>query len=307
MSGLPFVAVMASAMTIAWTERQPMPRAEAGAAVGAHGGELIVAGGTAWNADVKLWLKDVQVYTPQSNTWRRGPDLPVPLAYGPFITAPEGLEIFGGSDGKTSHREAWKLVAGKWTRSGDVPADVLLGRAVRVGESVFLFGGCPDAADLTRCSDSVWRRDNSEWRRVSRLPDGPVALPAVAGVASSIYLFGGCSMPAAGQVVNHDKAYRYDPQKNEWTTLRDLPAGVRGMTALTVNDAIYLFGGYTDAGFSAEVLVYDPKTDQYRRTTPLPAPVLGAEFVRIGDRLYGAGGEDRMRSRTARLLEGHIR
>jgi len=41
-----------------------------------HGGELVIAGGTAWDGDTKVWLKDVQIYQPSQNTWRSGPAPP---------------------------------------------------------------------------------------------------------------------------------------------------------------------------------------------------------------------------------------
>lgn len=304
------LCAMSSEMTIVWSDRQPMPRAEAGGASGFLGGELVIAGGTAWEGDVKHWLSDVQIYRPASNQWRRGPVLPVPLAYGAFISSPEELEIFGGSDGKTIHRDAWKLDRRKtkWERSGSVPADLLLARAARVDDSVFLFGGCSDVADLTRCSDAVWRREGkSEWRRISALPGGPVAMPAVAVAGSDIYLFGGCSMPVAGNLVNHAHAYRYHPPTNRWTTLRNLPTGNRALSAVAVHgNSIYLLGGYTDAGFTSEVLLYNIGKDSYTRSTPIPVPLAGIDFVLSGDTLYGAGGEDRMRSRSAPLFQGRL-
>jgi hypothetical protein len=36
----------------------------------------------------------------------------------------------------------------------------------------------------------------------------------------------------------------------------------------------------------------------------MPAGLLGVEFVLNGNNVYGAGGEDRMRGRSNRLLEG---
>src|SRR6266481_681604 len=100
---------MAPPMTILWTERQSMLRPEAGGAAGILDGELVIAGGTTWDGDTKHWLKDVQIYEPSKNAWRSGPALPVPLAYGPFVQSADGLEIFGGDDGRQVHREAWKL------------------------------------------------------------------------------------------------------------------------------------------------------------------------------------------------------
>jgi uncharacterized metal-binding protein len=306
-----FFFVMSPVTTIEWSERRPMPRAEAGGAAAYIGSELVIAGGTAWDGDVKVWLKDVQVYQPASDRWISGPSLPVALAYGPFVASAGGLEIFGGSDGKTVYRNSWRLNAANksWERTGTVPADVLLGRAARVDHSVFLFGGCPDAADLARCSDAVWRRDGEgEWRRVSTIPGGPLALPAIAVSGSSIYLFGGCSMPASGKVMNHAGAYRYDSETNVWTTIQKLPAANRGLSAIaSAKRYIYLFGGYTDSGFSSEVLLYDIEKDSYSRLKPMPVGLLGIEFVLNGHSIYGAGGEDRMRGRSARLLQGTLK
>ena len=296
--------------TIEWSERHSMLQAEAGGAGAYLDGDLVIAGGTAWNKDEKLWLKTVQIYRPQKNLWREGPPLPLSLAYGPYVSSENGLEIFGGSDGKTAHRTSWKLDSAKtrWQETGSAPADVLLGRAARIGDSVFLFGGCADIVDLTKCSDAVWRRDgDGGWHRVSTIPDGPVALSAIASSASAIYLFGGCSMPAGGKVVNHSGAYRYDPVTNRWNTIRKLPVANRGLTALAVDDrSIYLLGGYADSGFTSEVISYDIREDLYRRLPSMPLSAASIEFVRNGQTLYGAGGEDRMRSRSARLFEGRL-
>jgi N-acetylneuraminic acid mutarotase len=295
---------------IEWSERQPMPRGEAGGAAAFLGEDLVIAGGTAWDGDIKTWLQDVQVYRPGANRWSQGPKLPVPLAYGPFAASSSGLEIFGGTDGKTVHRTSWKLDGARtsWAPTGSVPADVLLGRAARIGDSTFIVGGCSDVADLSKCSDTVWqRRGDAEWRRLSRIPSGPLALHAIAVSGSNIYIFGGCSIPASGKVLNHNRAYRYDSSSGEWKSLRELPAGNRGLIAVAVSErSIYLFGGYTDAGFTSEVLLYDITKDSYTRLNPMPLGLLGIEFALNGNRIYGAGGEDRMRSRSARLFEGLI-
>ncbi len=305
-----FLFAMTSVTDVEWSERQPMPQAQAGGATAYLDGDVVVVGGTTWAGDVKSWLADVQIYNLASNTWKSGPKLPVRLAYGPFVSSPEGLEIFGGTDGQTAHRDSWRLDAAKtrWVRTGSIPGDALTGRAVLVGESVFLFGGCRDVADLTTCSDAVWRRNGKgDWQRVSTLPSGSLALPAVAVSGSSVYLFGGCSTQSNGKAANQARAFRYDSMLNQWKTLRDLPHGNRGLSAVAYGDrSIVLFGGYTDSGFTSEVLLYDVQSNTYRRLKPMPVALLGVEFV-LNDRIiYGAGGEDRMRSRSARLLEGKL-
>ena len=67
---------MAPRMTLVWTERKSMARPEAEGAAGFLDGELVIAGGTTWDGDTKLWLKDAQIYEPRQNAWRSGPTLP---------------------------------------------------------------------------------------------------------------------------------------------------------------------------------------------------------------------------------------
>ena len=138
---------------------------------------------------------------------------------------------------------------------------------------------------------------------MSAIPGGALGLAAVAVSGSAVYLFGGCSTDSDRKVLNHSKAYRYDPATNSWKAIREMKVSNRGLTALSLGARfIYLFGGYTDSGFSSDVLQYDIETDTYTNLSRMPIALLGVEFVLNGHKLLGAGGEDRMRSRSARLL-----
>ncbi|MEJ7609092.1 MAG: hypothetical protein WKF37_23175 [Bryobacteraceae bacterium] len=120
-------------------------RAEAGGAAGWLNGELVIAGGTAWRDEQKIWLTHTQLYSPKTKAWRRGPALPHAMAYGPSVYTSSGLEIFGGTDGLKVYRESWRLDAKKlaWAKIGEVPADVLLGKAIAVAGDIYLIGVVP--------------------------------------------------------------------------------------------------------------------------------------------------------------------
>lgn len=285
--------VMLVAFQLIWASKAPLPRAQAGGAAALFGGTMVVAGGTAWENGVKLSLGDVQVYDVGGDKWRAGPGLPEPLAYAPFAQSETSLEVFG--------RTIWRIdtsLSG-WNKVGNTPSDHLLGRAARIGNRVFLFGGCSDVADLSTCSDSVWmRKDGDAWRQVAQLPGGAVALSAAAVHEGRVYLFGGCS----AKVVNRSEAWSFDPATFQFRRLRDIGSPRRGLTAATADGRIWLFGGYTDSGFTDEVWSYDPKRDQYTREAPLPVAMLGIEFFPHGSQFIGAGGEDRMKSRSARTF-----
>lgn len=273
------------------------------------GDTLVIAGGTAWKDGVKQWLRDVQIYDARADQWRQGPALPQPLAYGPFTQVDGKLEIYGGSGDGAVSRRVWTLDTSRmhWRIEGRTPAPLLLGRAVRLGGRVFLFGGCPDVADLTGCSDAVWmREDDGAWKRVARLPAGPVALPAVAALHGRVFLFGGCSMPRPGELINHAQSWAFNPRDFTWSRLRDLPSARRGHTASSAADRVFLFGGYTASGFTGEVLSYDPGRDAYTAESPMPVPMTSIEFFPYHGAFWGAGGEDRMRARSARTFSATI-
>lgn len=308
---LPLLPLALSAtVQLRWKELTPMPLPEGGGASAFLKRELVVAGGTSWKADVKTFLKDVQAYSPERNEWRTGPSLPAAWAYGPFVSSGTELEVFGGTDGKTNHQRSWRLSSAKeeWKESGSVPENTLLGSGARVGKNVYLFGGCPDTADLTGCTSAVWRRDSSgTWKQISALPNGAIAMHASAVIGRSVYLFGGCTMPEAGSIINSSAAFRFDVERNAWKPLRKLPEAVRGISAVVASPGqILLLGGFTDHGFTARVLRYDIKLDQYTEGTPMPVPLMGALFLRDGRTIYGAGGEDRPRGRSARLLSASL-
>jgi len=299
-----------------WTGRHAMPTPVAGGAAGFVGERLVYAGGTTWKNGVKQWLRDVQLYDPKKDFWTPGPALPRPFGYGTCARSGQAIEILGGSDGDATYRDCWRLTAGaqSWQSSGTAPGDTLLGRAAVVGGRTYLFGGCSDVADLSRCSDAVYRREpEGEWQRISTLPHGAVAMPAAAVAGGRIYLFGGCSMPAPGNLVNRDDALSFDPATGGWRRLRSLPSANRGISAAVVDDRyIVLYGGYTATqqqaagkpagfGFTASVLIYDVAADSYHEAAPAPEAAAGVEILYHGGAIFAAGGEQRMRERSDRL------
>lgn len=170
--------------SITWQNRTAMPRAEGGGASALLGDDLVIAGGSTWEKDVKVWLKDVNLYNTRANRWRVGPPLPSAFAYGAYAQDESGLEIFGGTDGKQVHRECWKLDAAKtrWTSTGMLNDDrSLFARAAGVGTRVFLFGGCSSVEDLTQCTNTVQVREGKgPWKPLSKIPGGAIAMSASA-------------------------------------------------------------------------------------------------------------------------------
>jgi N-acetylneuraminic acid mutarotase len=298
-----------------------MPVGAAGGASALIGGtKLIYAGGTTWVDGSKRWLRDVRQYDLAGRSWNDGPSLPEALAYGGWVAGSDGVEIFGGMSGSGPSKNCWRLDPGlkEWTRTSDLPQSAVLGRVEGVRGVAYLFGGCSDVNAPMHCSEDVWMREASgKWTRVSRMPDGPVAVQAGAVEDGHIYLFGGC-FEVPGGVVNRDDAYRYDPATREWQKLRSLPVAGRGISAANIGGGrILLAGGYTasahdaasfgpEYGFSQKVWIYHTGEDRYESATPLPFGVSGIEIAIHEGTIVALGGEDRMRGRSRRCIQGKV-
>ncbi len=296
---------------IQWSDAAPLPIATAGGYAAVVRNKIVYAGGTNWRDGIKRWLKDVQIYDPQSNRWSAGPALPTSLSYGACTVTAHGMEIFGGSDGESSQNHRLRLDdnLAAWMSAGVVPFHALFSQAAAVGRDVYLFGGSADPVDLTRSSGAVMMSNvKGDWTPVSVMPHGPVLIGSSAAIGGDVYLFGGCLMQS-GKVMNSDDACCFHTGTRKWTQLRALPHAMRASAAIALDDGnILIAGGYSDDdGFTAETLIYNVSENSYRPAAPLPSPVAGVAIVKIDDRIFLIGGEDRMKSRTDRVLIGKVK
>ena len=297
------------APAIMWHDRRPLPEGVSGGAFAVIADRLVYAGGTTWRNQAKLWLRETSFYDLDNDSWSEGPALPEALAYGAYLRTGRSLELLGGINEHGASRRCWRLNAGEreWAASGMLPAAGVFAKAAIVRESAYLFGGCA-TAELGGCSNSILRRDTAgTWEKVSEMPQGPVAIFAIAAIRDHIYLFGGCSTVSSGGVRNRDEAYRFDSLTNRWTALHLLPTAIRGMSAVAIDERyILLAGGYDARGFSAAAYRYDTEADRYTAVASLPFPVMGMEMLARGRAIWGVGGEDKNRSRTPRAIRGTL-
>ena len=304
-----------------WREGTRLPIAAAGGFAASIADEAVYAGGTSWRTGSREYLDAVNIYQWKSNTWRSGPKLPSGLAYGACVATSSGMEIFGGVDGLASSRKCWRLdlKTRTWLSSGVLPRDAVLARAEVVRNEVYLFGGAQDAADLTTCTAEVLTRDAAgSWHTIGVMPQGRVVNAASAAIGAMVYLFGGVSMPAAGKILNHADAFRFDAAERTWRRLAPLPEPNRGLSAVALDGRrILLAGGYIatqaegegkagDFGFTPDAYIYDTCVDQYSRVSALPLAASGIALLKRANQMIAIGGEDRMRGRTDRVFLARV-
>ena len=83
---------------------------------------------------------------------------------------------------------------------------------------------------------------------------------------------------------------RFDPDANDWVTLRPLPDATRAAAGAALDGEIYVFGGQTAGGVTERVLAYDVDKGEWEDRAPLPRPLFNEAAVAMGGKIYVLGG-----------------
>ena len=244
--------------------------------------------------------------------------------------------------GRASGRQVWRLTRHgedwKWTAlvplpSSEVPGRWLAGCEIVSGRWLCLVAGTPggkpsEQRDDPQLQDWKLRLDdpNAEWEPMSPYPGGPRALVTVGVAREGLYVFGG-SHPAPvlrslaltlpgkygievpyNGVPNYRDVYRYDPETDEWTSLRNLPFPMFSGDAVTLDERYIMLMGSADVrtrrrgktinsdarvwrGYGDMILCYDIEQDNYSRIGVMAYGVATAPWIHHTGRLYSFGGE----------------
>ncbi|HSI63400.1 MAG TPA: kelch repeat-containing protein [Candidatus Saccharimonadia bacterium] len=291
-----------------WEPIAPLPVPNGGFAAGAVQGQIIIAGGTTWKEDVKVWLDDVWVYDAGDNQWKPLGKLPNPLAYGVAAEVGDGLLIAGGFDGARGRTEVVKIDADK--KISTTPHRLLEATSLGVGgvlgtgaqENLIVFGGSPDPGKLDAVITLGQRVLLGEGKTAhvpgDRMPHFFISAAATCG--DGLYVFTSARATSTTTVENLSDAWVFRDGENAWAPIRPYPMAWRGVTALRLDDThIYLAGGYggDPESFRSAAFVYDTKKNMYGLGKSLPiAAMVG--LVSDGMFVYCLGGEDAKKHRT---------
>jgi len=300
-----------------WKQGKDLLLPKGGYGSGFLDGKLILAGGTHWKDDKKLWLDEVVAYDPEEDKWEILTPLPKPLAYGASASQDGIFYFVGGAGPERPERAGYRLRKqnGKyrWQQFTTLPMDRCYSKAVILKNELFLVGGGDNVADLSTASSILLSaslsEQNSVWKTRSPIPGEGRAVFAAAACNGQLYVFGGCNADAGG-VRNLASAYRYDPSLDRWNRLKDTPAPVRAWSASSPDKRfIFLFAGYSsptpsdptipkDGQFEKRVYRYDTVSDEYQEVSPLPHANADISFHFFKGIAYGAGGEPRGKARS---------
>lgn len=280
------------------------------------------------------------------NGWTRITDIPGPPRQGAAtVVAGDSLYAVGGFNytDPFSYRSTYRLrwEGGQWVWSDlecQLPWPVCEACAVAIGTKIYLVGAsdyfaAPGAKDPDFHTEAG--RDNSPvgrallmldikrlkagWKRLADLPGTPRLDCAAAAAGGKLYVLGGIYSPLQkvgdDNYFNVNDSWVFDPGKNRWSRLPDMPDGAN-RRALTFKDRyILLVSGFKyrktwqldgtqaetyspeelklpfAAFFEKTVLVFDTKTNRLGSADPLLDQTSWPGGALHGSTIFTLGGE----------------
>jgi len=280
-----------------WTEAAPCPVAR----FEAHGvvvkGELWVMGGfLSTSLDV---TSRVDIYNPNTNTWRLGPELPGAETHAGVVSVGDDFVLVGGFSGNVLTRTTtagvwrWNAATAAWSSGPDLPTPRAAVAAALVGTELHAAGGLAPNGNSDSAEHLVWDLAGSlAWTGAAPLPN---PRNHGGGAASGGLFFAVAGRHGWDEVAGHDPALEaFEPATGSWTTRSPMPIARSeiGAATVTLSDGRLLVVGGSIATKrpSDDVLVYDPPRDLWSSLPSLPVPLKGVVAARVGEKLIVTTG-----------------
>ncbi len=284
----------------------PVEWARGGHAGGKVEGNIIVAGGNRWNDEktTKFWLKNSAVF--KNDRWVAGPDLPIPMAYSAYACDKSGLYIAGGTqDGTTVLRNVYRLNSLKkgegWKILPQLPEAVCYGAGAILDGKFYVSCGSNGTEKTTRMFVLDVRETGSKWRECKSLPGVARNFPSLVACGKFLYLFGGLSETSPLTPLND--MFRYDPERDEWLKMKDLPLKGYAWVSQPVDKNHILVTGRADGTIHKGIWLIDLKDLSMKEIGMLKNPSTTAPLIRVTEKKWMliAGEPDANKNRTEKV------
>lgn len=199
------------AQSDSWSECAPMPTARWNLMVTSVQGRLYAIGGITGVGDDRRVSGVVEVYDPSTDTWTRGPSLPIARSTAGVAVLGHEIFIIGGrlstgprGPSATTRVDVLDCGQGIWHEAASTREERTGSAACAVGERIYVFGGA--AADAALASIEMYDPVDDEWVDAGSL-GGRRSSHSCACVGARAYVFGGSSRPALSALITTVEAF----------------------------------------------------------------------------------------------------
>jgi N-acetylneuraminic acid mutarotase len=229
-------------------------------------------------------------YDPAIDTWKAGPDLPIPLHHAMAVTYQGELVVLGGWQPQGSNLQAitsdrvFALRSGNWVELPKLNRPRAAGAAAVVGDKIVVVGGQADGKLIA--ATSVF--DGRRWRDGANIPT-PREHLAAASDGTALFAVGGRLLSADKNVAALE---RYDVVSNRWQQLPPMSSPRGGVGAAVVDGRLVAVGGEHPTGVFGTVQAYDIASSTWSDLASLGKPRHGLAVAAVGNALYAFNGAE---------------
>jgi N-acetylneuraminic acid mutarotase len=197
------------------------------------------------------FLTTVEIYDPESDTWKKGPDLLMRHDAPAALVLDRGIYLFGGhhpnarggplTDPATNFSEVLDTEQGRWDSLMPMPTPRFSLAAVALKGKILAMGGGAFRDGVFRNFDLVEIYDPvaQSWVKESGMSlPWPSAGLGGCILSDRVYVFGGNN----GERIQDCGAF-YDPEEKRWTDLPPMCEPRAAMGVAVLDGAVYVMGG----------------------------------------------------------------
>lgn len=263
----------------------PTPRTEVTATL--VGDNIYVIGGLDKSGKV---LDTAEVYNIKNNSWNTVTPLPQPLHHTAATTFNGSIYVVGGYTNNNWLPSAKLFIYDTkndtWIEGSSMPTARGALTAVFIDGILYAIGG--EGENGIMDINEAYNSKAKTWLSKSPMPTARHhATSAV--VDGNVYVIGG-RIEGTFPITNVNVTEMYDPKTDIWMTLDPMLSARSGISAASINNTIYVFGGEDITKTYNNNEKYNVKDKKWESKEPLPTARHGLSAVSGNDKIYVIGG-----------------
>ena len=314
LTALSVIKVVTLAAEETWQQKANMPTARSGFTTCVVNGKIFAIGGEVDGLG-DLSLSTLEMYNPKTDTWERKTDMPTPRTGAAASVVDGKIYAIGGTtlnrfeldvllpNNEVRRIRRWKPEelstvemydpdTDTWTQKADMPTPRQTNTCAVDGKIYAIGGTSSEIKSFRLDTVEVYDPATDRWTKAKNMNHARAGA-AVSVVDGKIYVMGGTGLP---MIINHPGPFLssievYEPKRNNWTEVGDMPTAKAGHTASVINGKIYVMGGYFRSQGQGTtdfktIEIYHPRFGRWTQKPDMPVARVGHKAEVINRDIY---------------------